>query len=133
MTPIELVIPWPPKQLQGNGTRSRMARYRIGKEYRGAAYLLTMHAMPRELRGCGIGYRGDLLVTLEFRQPAKRSDGRRNAQRNDDDNIVAAMKYALDGIADALGVNDRQFRLQRPTHGERVDGGAVVVRIEVQP
>jgi crossover junction endodeoxyribonuclease RusA len=133
MSLVEITLPWPPKQLQGNGTRNRMARWRIGKQYRTTAYLLTLQAMPREFRGCSIGYHVNLSVSFEFRQPAKRSDGRRNVQVNDDDNLIAAMKSAQDGIADALGVNDRQFRLQRPTHGERVDGGAVVVRIEVQP
>ena len=43
----------------------------------------------------------------------------------DEDNINAACKSYLDGIADALGVNDRNFAVHRPVIGERRRHGAV--------
>jgi crossover junction endodeoxyribonuclease RusA len=59
-----------------------------------------------------------LLVT--FCPPDKRHRDRTNCE--------ASMKSAFDGIADALGVNDRRFE---PTYrwGEPVAGGAVTVEI----
>lgn len=125
--PLEITLPWPPKQLQGNGTRNRMARWRIGKAYRITACVLTKQALWRKAPPSDATAWS---VEIEFRPPAKRSDGRRNVQQHDEDNLVAAMKAGLDGIADAMGVNDRSFRLQKPVIGERVDGGQVVVRIE---
>lgn len=35
----------------------------------------------------------------------------RDKRRRDEDNIIAAMKSTLDGIAEGLGVNDHRFRL----------------------
>jgi crossover junction endodeoxyribonuclease RusA len=63
-----------------------------------------------------------LAVTLTFHPP-------RGAP--DEDNAIASLKAYLDGIAGALGVDDKLFRLQRPIMAERVKGGRVLVSIEI--
>lgn len=47
----------------------------------------------------------------------------------DDDNLVSAMKWARDGIALALGVNDKRFELQPVVWGDRRRHGCVIVEI----
>jgi crossover junction endodeoxyribonuclease RusA len=50
----------------------------------------------------------------------------------DGDNVNAACKAYFDGIAEALGVNDRHFVVAAPVFGERVKGGKVVIKIGAQ-
>ncbi len=45
---------------------------------------------------------GEIRLTITFVMPDKRL--------RDTDNCLAAAKAGLDGMADALGVNDRQFQ-----------------------
>ena len=45
---------------------------------------------------------GPIRMTITFVPPDRR--------HRDDDNMIASLKSARDGIADALGVNDRRFR-----------------------
>lgn len=59
-------------------------------------------------------------VALEFCPPDMR--------RRDDDNMVAAMKAAIDGIAEAIGIDDSAFEIV-PTRGECIKGGLVRVSI----
>jgi hypothetical protein len=48
-------------------------------------------------------------------------------------NMPATMKAQIDGIADAMGVDDRRFRCVWPeVFGARVKGGAVLVTVETK-
>jgi Holliday junction resolvase RusA-like endonuclease len=47
------------------------------------------------------GAAGPVALTITFVQPDRRA--------RDRDNLLAALKPSLDGLADALGVNDAQF------------------------
>ena len=70
-----------------------------------------------------MGARGrtdSLVVAITFRPPDRRA--------RDLDNCLAAFKSGLDGIADALGVNDNQFKLSMQM-GAPVKYGAVEVTI----
>lgn len=44
---------------------------------------------------------GDVAVTITFIQPDRR--------RRDRDNLLAALKWGLDGVAEAIGVDDSRF------------------------
>jgi crossover junction endodeoxyribonuclease RusA len=46
---------------------------------------------------------GTLALWLDFYPPDRRA--------RDDDNIIAAFKAGRDGMAEALGINDRRFRV----------------------
>jgi hypothetical protein len=61
-----------------------------------------------------------LQVDLTFIEPDRRP--------RDIDNLLASCKGLLDGIADALGVDDRCFRLSMSREGT-ARGGIVRVRI----
>jgi crossover junction endodeoxyribonuclease RusA len=65
---------------------------------------------------------GRLWVNLTFVPPDKR--------RRDADNMLAAMKSGLDGLADALGVDDSQWKISFEVDRSRVGG---FVRVEVMP
>jgi crossover junction endodeoxyribonuclease RusA len=65
-----------------------------------------------------------LAVTLRFVPPDRRA--------RDIDNLVASMKSGLDGLADALGVDDYRWEMGPPhvsTDVDRETGGAVRVMV----
>jgi crossover junction endodeoxyribonuclease RusA len=51
----------------------------------------------------------------------------------DRDNCVAALKSYLDGIADALGVDDRTFDTPSISFGEPIKGGLLSLTLTVSP
>ncbi len=63
---------------------------------------------------------GDIIIHLTLHPPVRR--------RHDRDNGLSRCKALLDGIADALRVNDSRFK---PTaeFGAPVEGGSVVLEI----
>lgn len=90
-----IVLPWPPKELSLNARVHPQVRARVGAKYREACFWLTKEAQER--------LSGDRVhMTITFFQPDRR--------RRDLDNMLSACKHGLDGVADALGVNDSIFR-----------------------
>jgi crossover junction endodeoxyribonuclease RusA len=90
-----IVLPWPPKELSLNARVHRQVRARIGAKYRETCFWLTKEAQER--------LSGDRVhLTITFVPPDRR--------RRDLDNMHSSMKYGLDGLADALGVDDSIFR-----------------------
>lgn len=51
----------------------------------------------------------------------------------DDDNLRSAAKFCRDGIADALGVDDNDPRVEWRYEQEKVSRGTYGVRVEVTP
>jgi crossover junction endodeoxyribonuclease RusA len=98
---IALTLPWPNAKLNPN--RSKGGHWGITaalrKKARADAHFLTGAAMRAAKVAAGAA--GPLAVIITFVQPDRRA--------RDRDNLLAAMKPALDGVADALGVNDAQF------------------------
>lgn len=111
-----ITLSWPPRILSPNGRGHHMAKYRAKKIARAEGYYATKEAKV------GIPA-GDVpvFVSLTFHPPTK--------NKPDEDNAVASMKSALDGIADALGLDDSCFKLRAPIMAEPVKGGKVVVTI----
>ena len=92
-------LPWPPKELSPNARQhwAKTAKYK--KDYRIACWALTKEAVGIEKR-----FKDEkLMVDVEFYPPSKR--------HYDLDNCLASLKAGLDGVADAVLVNDRNFRL----------------------
>lgn len=65
---------------------------------------------------------GQLPVAVTAYPPKKWNTG-------DNDNLVARLKSHLDGIAEVLGVNDRQFEAPTVTWGDKTERGKIVVTV----
>ena len=108
---------WPEKVLSPNARGHWSSRARAVKSARLAAWIRARVAIGRNRPSWG-----KVAVSVEFCPPDKR--------RRDMDNLIASMKASFDGIADAIGIDDRHFI---PTYamGEPVKGG--LVRVSLSP
>lgn len=89
-----IVLPFPPASLSGHAKghwRTKAAATRKHRAWARAATLAARPAVPPE---------GDIAVRVRFVPPNRRGDRTNYPNR---------MKAYLDGVADALGVNDRRF------------------------
>ena len=114
--PLFVELSWPAKQLSPNGRYHHMVRHRYAKAAKTEAGWATKAAPGWRDFG---GDRFDVLIRAY--PPVNR--------RRDADNIIASCKAALDGIADALGVDDSTFNAPRVEWGDVVEHGKIVVRI----
>lgn len=90
----EIVLPFPPASLSGHAKGKWWNTSAIVKKHRDLARLATLDAcipVPDE---------GDILVRFTFIPPDNRGDRV---------NFPNRIKAAIDGIAQALGVNDSRF------------------------
>lgn len=117
---ITLELPWPNSKLSPNSRTHWRAKARYQQwahlfGYAAANEWLGKHRAPNG------GPRGPLPVKLVFCPPDKRP--------RDLDNLGASCKWALDGVARALQVDDKQFRPLTLDWGEPRKGGCVKVEI----
>lgn len=114
-SPLQIQLPWPHQDLSPNARVHWARKSRRVAEARSKAHLLTRAEIgPRKP-----GWAGAKLEVV-FCPPDKR--------RRDRDNLIASMKAANDGIADALGIDDSRF-VSTYSMGEPVKGGAVHVTV----
>lgn len=107
---LTLTLPWPPKELSPNARKHWRGLAKAKKAYRDACRVET-------LLQCRPGYLRlpeRMHLTMDFVPPDRR--------KRDRDNLVASMKAGLDGVADALGINDERFAVLtvRIVHDSRV-------------
>ena len=112
---MEVILPWPPKELSPNARLHWARRAKAAKYYRELCCLKTKNA------GFEVPSEGKIRILVTFCPPDRR--------HRDADNQVAMIKAGLDGFADALGVNDRRFL---PTF-RFTDEVAGEVRISLEP
>lgn len=115
---LEVTLPWMPKALNPNQRGHWSVKSKAAKAYRRTCHLLTLEAGLR-----GVDWEGDIHVWIDFFPPDRR--------HRDQDNMIASCKALFDGLADALSVNDKRFRLH-PYVKEEI-GGMVKVRITRGP
>lgn len=116
---ISIELPWPLRELSPNARchwavkASAVKRARIQ-----AAWATREQTKPQpSWQGASVSY--------TFNPP--------DSRRRDRDNLIASMKAATDGIADALGVDDSKFETSYRI-GSPIKGGAVLVTIsEAKP
>ena len=120
---IEITLPWPDKSLSPNGRAHWTRKYKMGKKARIDAFLLAKAA------GCTAksfeDYDGKIWLWMMFYSKTKNYP--------DMDNCLAMCKSYLDGIADALQVNDQRFVFQLEMGAQVAKGGKIVVRLDRQP
>lgn len=93
-----VVLPFPNRLLFPNSRPNRFAKARHVKTHRWWARL----AVQEQITG-PVKPHGKIRYYLDYTPKTN--------QHRDEDNIIAACKAYLDGIADALGVNDRLFTI----------------------
>jgi crossover junction endodeoxyribonuclease RusA len=113
---ISFDIPWPHPDLSPNARVHRMAVSGVRKSYRSHCGWLAVKAHA----DAGRPQLGAVTVSLAFHAPDKR--------RRDLDNALASIKAGLDGIADAIGVDDHKWGLAIK-FGDPIPGGSVAVTI----
>jgi crossover junction endodeoxyribonuclease RusA len=115
---IEITLPWPPKGLSPNCRMHWAAKSKITKAYRQECRVITTNTLFPTRPDLG---KGKIHLFVDFCPPDKRA--------RDDDNVFASFKGGKDGIADALGIDDKRF-ISHPFLSEQVvKGGEVRVRI----
>ena len=116
MEPITFQVPWPPSLLSPNARAHWAVVYRIKARYRDACWAAVRAQNVPELNANGTYH-----LTLRFVPPDRRSYDR--------DNLIARMKAGIDGIADALLVDDKAFTELTASVSADSVGNFVEVRI----
>ena len=112
---MKISLSWPAKELNPNSRAHWAKRAKAAKAYRSEAWATAWQAYkPFSFDS------GRVTVSLLFEPPDKR--------RRDLDNMLASLKPAIDGIADAIGIDDENFSLLI-RRGEPTKGGRVAVEI----
>ncbi|MDB5887036.1 MAG: hypothetical protein JWR74_3207 [Polaromonas sp.] len=119
-SPLVAELPWPPAELNPNRKNGKhwSSTHAIKTRYLSDCRLLVVQAMQ------AAGYvppAGVLALTITFAAPDKR--------RRDVDNLLASLKSGLDGVSQALGVDDQHFEpitLRRAIGGKP---GKVVIEV----
>lgn len=103
-----MILPWPSRQLNPN-SRHKWKLINARKKQREDAFILAKQHKP---------FTGHLIIT--FNPPDKR--------RRDLDNCLSMMKGAIDGIAEAWGIDDKDFQPITIQWGEVIKNGSVEIQ-----
>lgn len=105
-------FPWPDKNLSPNARKHYMAIAKAKAQYRTVCYNLSLlRSKP---------FQGDVLLSITFHPPDRR--------KRDLDNMLASIKSGLDGLADAIKVNDHRFAILI-RRGEPIKHGLVAIKV----
>lgn len=118
MASLRIPIGWPSSNLSPNGRPNRYAKAKSLREARNEGYVATLAAKP-------VGFKfgpGPLKVTIHAFPPVRRE--------RDDDNLIASAKAFRDGIAAALGVDDKTFAAQPVQWHETTKRGRLEFEVE---
>lgn len=122
MTPhsksLDIELGWPADPLWPNKSAHRYAEARSRKAAKREAYYATRLMMPHDWAPSGDKVSVHLIAHCKPTGP-----------HPDKDNTVAAVKSHLDGIADAIGTNDRDFEAPTVAFADRCQHGKLIVRI----
>lgn len=126
--PLIVTLAWPDPHLNPNRSAGMhwSATANLRKNAKASANFLTAKAMRQAgtVKEAGGTKSSPVALTITFIQPDRRA--------RDRDNLLAALKPSLDGVAQALGINDSEFE---PVTIKREYGpkpGSVMVEIAIQ-
>ena len=111
---ITFTLPWPPSSLSPNARKHWRAHAKAKASYR---FACAYHA---RIQGAQKISADRLTIRMRFVPPDRR--------HRDLDNLIASMKSGLDGLADALGVDDHRWKLAAELVEGQIGG---FVRVEV--
>ena len=106
-------LPWPDKRLNPNARVHWSVLGRVKADAKTSAWAITREAGHSTMEG-------PVTLSLRFCPPDRRG--------RDIDNAFASMKAAIDGISQAIGIDDKHFGYSI-AWGEPTPGGAVHVDI----
>lgn len=109
-------LPWPDRRLSPNAREHWSTISRFKKVYRASCKLIGIAGGLRALARSEQA----ISVHLTFFPPDRRA--------RDWDNMLASMKSGLDGLADAMGVDDSKWKLGFEV-SEPTKGGVVLVQV----
>ena len=115
---MSLDLPWPGSDLNPNKRHQWSALAKAKKAYRARCAAIARQAGV----GCLPPGLTRLTACLTFCPPDRRP--------RDLDNMLASMKAGLDGLSDAIGIDDRHWKLTLDV-GAPVTGGMVLVNLEI--
>lgn len=110
-------LPWPHKDLSPNARGHWGKKATATKKARADGYKASQAAGAHKIAA------GAAHVTTTFFPPTKASF--------DDDNLQARCKAYFDGIADAIGLDDKHFKHAPVQRGEVRKLGAVLIELEI--
>lgn len=115
-----IFLPWPPREASPNASRAIPEAVKDAKKgaHKTQAYYLTKQAMK-----CRLWHNdGPIALRLTFHPP--------NRNRRDLDNCVASLKAGLDGVAQAMGVDDSRFTWTATIGEPAPPFGHVIVEVD---
>jgi len=116
---IEVVLGWPPSDLSPNKRLHWAKLATAKKQYRQACLSVTKEQLKKYPKYNNLPE--VLVLEMTFIPPDRRSYDR--------DNLVARMKSGIDGLSDALRINDKRFNTVISTMDPNYLGGFVKIRI----
>lgn len=119
MSRIVIDFPWPSSALSPNDRGHWSKKAKAAKAYRANCFWLTKAA------GIEIDWEGEAHLWMTFFPPDRRA--------RDDDNLIASFKSGRDGMATALGIDDKRFRIHPWVSDEVIKGGCVRISISNGP
>ena len=117
---IEVVLGWPPTDLSPNARKHWAVVAKAKKQYRKDCYSVSKEQL-KKYKKVTENIPERLVLEMTFIPPDRRSYDR--------DNLVARMKSGIDGLADALKINDKRFHTVISTMDQDYLGGFVRIRI----
>jgi hypothetical protein len=116
MTTAEIFLPWPDRRLSPNGRQHWAQIAHAKRAAKRTAYYAALEA------GIGKIDADSLSVRLIFFPPDNR--------RRDIDNLLSSQKAALDGVAQAIGIDDSRWRIALELRSPIERAGMVKVELE---
>jgi Holliday junction resolvase RusA-like endonuclease len=112
---MKIILPYPPKVLQGNGGKKTHwgKRYRIEQKYKTDCKYIASQIRPKKTDK-------DLHLAITFHPKT------RNAV--DRDNLITGFKYGQDALAAAWKIDDSRF-IPHYAIGHPVKGGSVEIEV----
>ncbi len=123
--PIRITLAWPDKALSPNARKHWRTVRSTGGKASDDAFWATRSAMGAQVGPSFTKIEHDGVSDIILRQIAHPPDQR----HRDRDNLDSSLKKARDGIALALGVNDKFFRPTGIEWAEPVAGGKIVIEV----
>lgn len=126
---MRIELPWPDARLNPNRSKGMhwSSTAKLRKAARDAAFWIARSAVVENAKGDGKSLSGAECVPIDITFIAP------NKAVRDLDNLLAALKPSLDGIADCLGTDDSKFE---PITLRRAFGkapGSVIVEVALVP